>query len=147
MTAQIRIRPPNPMTGVLPAVADTLEGKLLPVNTDSALRQPPSSATQVGKGVRLEQTEKRVEKNKREKSKRDRERSQLERIGYFFKVAEPRKCWTRTELLSFGEIFFPCMSNRNSPHLFQLSSTSSAVLVFSRKVSFPMRLPSGGIEK
>ena len=90
-----------------PVVANMLETNLLPVNTNSALRPPSlSPGSQVGKGVRLEQTESRVKKNQREKLRRDDERSQLERIGYLFKVAEPRKCWTRTELLSFGEIFF-----------------------------------------
>ena len=100
------------------AVADLLEARLLPVNAGSALRQPPPSATQVGKGARLEQTEVRMRKNEREKLKRDDERSELKRMSYFFKIAEPRECWTRTELLSFGEISFSCMSNKNSRHPF-----------------------------
>ena len=84
-------------------VADVLEAKLAAVNQCPVLRKP-SDSIRTGKGVRLEQTEDRVKKNKREKAKRDLERYNLERISYMFKVADPKQTWTRVDVLIFGKM-------------------------------------------
>ena len=76
------------------------------VNQRPALRKPTNNP-ELGKGTRLQQTEGRVNKNKREKSKRDLERHHLERISYLFKVAGHGDTWTRVDVLCFGKIFSP----------------------------------------
>ena len=75
------------------------------VNQYPALR-PSTTTPKTGKGARLEQTESRVKKNAQEKGKRDSERHHLERVSRLFKVADPRQTWTRTQVLSFGEMFY-----------------------------------------
>ena len=77
------------------------------INDSSALRKPwVNSREQAGKGIHLEQTERRATKNKLEKAKRGGERSQMERMSRLFRVANPQRTWTRVEVLSFGEAFF-----------------------------------------
>ena len=90
----------NPVT-----VADTLERRLALANPNPVLKHAPGSqGSRLGKGIRLKQTERRIEKNQAEKSKRDGERVQLERISRFFKVSDPRQSWTRVDVLTYGEI-------------------------------------------
>jgi len=84
-------------------VADVLEAKLVAIKQRPALRKP-SEKPRTGKGARLEQTEVRVEKNRREKAKRDSERDHLERIGSMFKVVGSKHTWTRVDILIFGKM-------------------------------------------
>ena len=82
-----------------------LEAKLAVVNEDPALRQPwKTPRSHVGKGARLEQTEERVGRNQHERAKREAERSRLERMSRLFRVANPKKTWTRVSVLSFGKV-------------------------------------------
>ena len=81
-----------------------LEARLAAVNQRPALRKPTNNP-ELWKGTRLQQTEGRVNKNKREKSKRDLERYHLERISCLFKVAGHGDTWTRVDVLCFGKIF------------------------------------------
>lgn len=59
---------------------------------------------QVGKGIRNEQADELVKKNKMERVKQGGGTFHLERMGSLFKVERSEQSWTRAEVPSFSKM-------------------------------------------
>lgn len=81
-------------------MADELEGRLLVVNQQSALRQS-TVAPEVEEKLNDQQMEERRSKNDVEKARRHTKRFHIERISRLFRASNKR--WPKKDVLSLGE--------------------------------------------